>query len=95
MGKERFGKNTKTELKGLCFLEQAKENSIEKLSVTKIAARLFIQILLPTEEKAATRTLELADELVMRVPAYLLKCDISENAVATSYEALTGKTYKI
>lgn len=93
MGKEGLGCNASTPLKGLCFLEQAKENSITRLSPTEAASRIFLQILMPEDEENVARTLELTDKLVMNVPAYLFKCDISEEAVKTSFEALTGCSY--
>lgn len=94
MGKEGLGYNGCAPLKGLCFLEQAKENAIVKLSTAEAATRIFTQILLPEDEENATKTLELTDKLVTSVPAYLLKCDISQDAVSCSFEALTGKTYQ-
>ncbi len=93
MGKEGLGCNDTVALKGLCFLEQAKENSIRKLSLEEAASRIFPQILLPEDEENATKTLELTDSLITKVPAYLLKCDISEMAVKCSFEALTGEKY--
>lgn len=93
MGKEGRGYNSKAPLKGLCFLEQAKVNAIRRLSPAEAASRLFMQILLPSEAEAAGKTLELADKLITTVPAWLLSCDISEEAVAKSFEALTEKNY--
>ena len=94
MGKEGFGENTQAPLKGLCFLEQAQENSIQRLSPAEAASRIFIQILLPEDEENVTKTLELTDKLVTNIPCWLLKCTISEDAVQKSFEALTGKNYK-
>ena len=94
MGKEGLGYNTSVPLKGLCFLEQAKENSVVKLTPAEAASRIFVQILFPQDEKNAAFTLELTDKLVTEIPCYLLKCDISEKAVQKSFEALTGKVYK-
>ena len=94
MGKEGLGYNTNVPLNGLCFLEQAKENSIVKLTPAQAASRIFSQILFPEDETNAARTLELTDKLVRELPCYLLKCDISEEAVQKSFEALTGKIYK-
>ena len=91
MGKEQFGYNGVAPLKGLCFLEQAKENSIEKLSVKETVKRIFPQIMHPVEEEYATKTLELVDSLVVSTPAYLLRCDISKEAMEKSFEALTGE----
>ena len=95
MGKEGLGTNTVAPLKGLCFLEQAKENTIVRLTPAQAASRIFQQVLLPEEEDNAARTLELIDDMVSNIPCYLLKCTISEDAVKASFEALTGKAYKL
>lgn len=92
-GKEGWGGNRKAPLKGLCFLEQAKENSIRALTPAETASRLFLQILMPQQEAQAIATLELSDHLIQKTPAFLLKCDISEDAVKTSFEMLTGQSY--
>lgn len=93
MGKENWGKNTVVPLKGLCFLEQAKENSIEKLTKNQAIPYIFSQVFLPDDEDAVAKSLELIDKLVDNVPMYILKCNISEEAVQCSYEALVGKPY--
>ena len=95
MGKEGLGQKGKVPLKALCFLRQAKENKIEKLPVAKAVQLLFVQLLLPTVEDAAVKTLELADKLIASVPAYLLDCDISKEAVRVSFEKLTGEKFPV
>lgn len=90
-GKEGLGYNGKAELDGICFLEQSKTNEIEKLSSAKVAERLFTQVLLPDDAKAVAKTLEMLDSLCRNVSGYLLKCDISDEAFKTSFEAMTGK----
>lgn len=94
MGKEGLGYNGRAQLKGICFLEQAKQNEIQSLALSQSATRIFTQILLPEDEENATKTLELVDKLVTYVPSFLLKCDISEEAVKLSFEAMTGKKYQ-
>ena len=94
MGKEGRGKKGKAPLKALVFLEQAKVNEIRELKPSEASMRLFQQVLFPTEESTAEKTLELLDKLITRVPSYLLKCDISEEAVKTSFEKLTGRVYE-
>ncbi len=94
MGKENWGTNDCVVLKGLCFLEQAKTNAIRKLKPQEVNARLFTQILIPTEEECAIKTLELADKIVTEIPCYLLQCDISTEALKTSFEAMTGFSYE-
>ena len=93
MGKEGRGEKTSAPLKGLCFLQQAKENSIRRLTPSETASKLFMQILIPSEEGAAARTLELADTLIQTVPAWLLCCDISDEAVRCSFESMVGQSF--
>lgn len=89
-GKENWQKNSSVPLKGICFLEQSKENRIFRLRPEACILRLMKQVYLPSDEKAAGCTLELLDKMISTVPLYLLKCDISEEAVRVSFEALTG-----
>lgn len=93
-GKEAWGIRSSAPLCGLCFLEQAKENSIRRLTPSEVSARLFGQILLPEEEENVVSTLDLADKLIATTPAYLLKCDISKEAVKLSFEQLTGLSFE-
>lgn len=93
-GKEGRGCNEKVILKGLCFIEQAKENKISKLSLSQTTGRIFSQLLLPSDEYNAAKALELTDALITSVPAYVLECDISMLAVQTSFEAMTGKVFE-
>lgn len=92
-GKENWGEKRSALLKGLCFIEQAKENSIEKLRPSEVSSRLFQQILIPTNAEDAVATLDILDRFIAQTPAYLLKCDISEQAVETSFTALTGASF--
>ncbi len=94
MGKECWGVKASVPLKALCFLEQAKVNSIEKLTAAEVNPRVFMQILIPEEEENAAKTLELLDKMVTGIPCYLLKCDISAEAVKTSFEAMTGLSFE-
>ena len=93
-GKEGWGCKGQAPLKALCFLEQAKTNAIRRLTPAETAARLFLQILMPQQEDAVVATLDLADRLIAKTPAYLLQCDISETAVKTSFEYMTGQSYE-
>lgn len=92
-GKENRGRKGSAPLKGLCFIEQSKENSIEKITPSQATDRIFSQLLLPTERIAAEKTLELADALVCGVPAYVLYCNMEVHAMETSFYALTGKKF--
>ena len=93
-GKERLGNNTSAPLKAICILKRGKENKIYKVDPKEYFAVLLNQIYLPKNEEAARKNLELFSKLVDLVPVYVLECDISEDAVKTSFEALSGQKYK-
>ncbi|MBQ7642458.1 MAG: hypothetical protein IJS67_01005 [Clostridia bacterium] len=87
-GKEGRGYNGSAPLKAIVFIEQAKENSITRLTVSEAASNAFSQILIPTDEENAAKTLELVDKFINTLPAFLLKCDISEEAVKVCLGAI-------
>lgn len=93
-GKENWGYKGKAFLRGLCFLEQAPVNKIHRLTSAEAANRIFTQVLLPEKEEDVVATLDLLDRLVIHTPAYLLSCTISEEAVKTSFEEMTGNIYE-
>ncbi len=92
-GKERWQRNCMEPLKGICFVQRGTTNTIRKLNPEECLMMLFNQVYMPADETAVGQTLELLDLLVKNVPLYLLTCDISEEAVRCSFEALTGLPY--
>lgn len=94
-GKENWQRNCCAPLKGICFLQRATCNSIRRLEPSECLPMLFKQVHLPANPVAAGLTLELIDQLINTVPLYLLECDISEEAVRCSFEAMTGLSYSI
>lgn len=93
-GKEGWQKNRSVPLKGICIIERGLKNEIYRVNPFQYFDTLFRQIHIPRDAKAAGKTLELFDALMQAVPLYVLKCDISEEAVKCSYETLTGLSYE-
>ncbi len=93
-GKEKWNRNRKAKLGGICILRRGRENMISRRKPGEILPELVEQIFWPKQAEAAGRTLELLDSLVNLVPVYLLECDRSEDAVRRSFEALTGYRYE-
>lgn len=92
-GKERWQRNCMEPLKGICFVHRGTTNTIRKMNSEECVMMLFHQVYMPEDATAVGQTLELLDLLVKNVPLYLLTCDISEDAVRCSFEALTGLSY--
>ncbi|MBQ8731178.1 MAG: hypothetical protein IJY81_08375 [Lachnospiraceae bacterium] len=88
-GKEGCHINTKAELAGIIFIERSKENYIERLDMGASLGLLMQQVHITNT--GAALNMAVCDSLLNNVPIYRLGCDISKEAVRTSFEALTGK----
>lgn len=92
-GKEGWQCNTSAPLAAICFLERG-SNAIQEVAPLEVLESALQQVYRPACASAAGRTLELLDRLLASVPLYRLACDVSEEAVRCSFEALTGLRYE-
>ena len=53
-------------------------------------ALILQQTIRPKNEKYLGKMMEIMDQLLREVPVYRMQCDISEEAVKMSYEAMKG-----
>lgn len=91
-GKEGWHKNRDAELKGICYIKRGTECSVRRLEPSEILNWLLSQIYFPPSKML--QTLDYVERILEFVPVYELTCDISEEAVKQSFEALTGLEYK-
>lgn len=75
--------NSTSPLKAIVFLEQAPQNSIEKLPTIFALRYLLKQIRIPFDKDMTDKVYTLLNLLLYTVPCYLLKCLPDENAVMT------------
>lgn len=92
-GKEGWHRNTSAPLGGICILSQSKENAAAALPPDRAFPLLYRQIYKPRAEAAMVKTIEMLRKL-SAVPCRELACDMSEEAVKTSFEALIGTKYR-
>lgn len=92
-GKEHYQNHSSVALSGICIIHRGEKNRIRRVSAGEALGELMHQVYLPEDAAAAVKTLELLDRLFTALPLYILECTISEDAVRTSYEALTGEAY--
>ena len=95
-GKEGWQENASAPLAGIVLLSRSEPgaSSIRKADAAECLDRVLRQVYLPNDALAAADTLELLDAILSRVPLFELACDMSEDAVRVSFEALTGKPYE-
>mgnify|MGYP004731865041 CR=1 FL=1 len=93
-GKEGWGYNGSAPLAGICVLRQAPTCSIERLTPADASEIIVRQCHIPRESPVGALTvLACIDRVLADVPVWAMGCDISETAVKTSFEAMTGRSY--
>lgn len=93
-GKERWQKNRSVPLEQICLLTRSGENFIRSVDPGEHLDFLFRQTFFCDDPRVTTRTLELLDAVLKRVPVRLLGCDISREAAKCSFEAMTGRRFE-
>lgn len=86
-GKEGMGCNASVPLKALFLLERAVVPSCERAPEEYAIDRIFHQLLMPEKPEQVIQLLTMADHLIETVPAYILRCDMTEDSVAAAYNA--------
>ena len=83
--------NMKAPVKAIVFLEQAMENTIEKLNIPDAFMRLSSRCFMPLWDKVLMlKALNAAEELSHAVNCYLLKCLPDNDAVKVCYNGIYG-----
>ncbi|MCD8021179.1 MAG: hypothetical protein LUF92_16880 [Clostridiales bacterium] len=95
-GKEGWNRKQHAEMAAICFIRRSEDgiNRIRKVDPEESVSLMLRQMFHPYEAEATGLMLELFDQMIETLPLYLLECDISEDAVHCSFEALTGETYE-
>ncbi len=91
-GKERLGCNMRTPLRHICFIERAEENSCTPINAADAVNRIFNQVYMPADPKAAACTLELVNRLLSSCKLWLIRCNMDISAAETSYNAIFGRS---
>ena len=88
-GKDGINQNKKVPLAGICFLKQAKENKIRRLSPSESLKYLFAQTTYKfIEAKNLDLMLTQADKLVRMIPIFELENRPEPEAAQLSYETM-------
>ena len=92
-GKERWQKNRRLPLRGLCLLTRGPIDRIAAVTPASLLDALLSQVYLPTNGDALAKTLDLLDAVCKTTPLYRLECTPTEAAVKAAFPAMTGQSY--
>ena len=85
-GKEDCYKNKQVPLKAIFFVEQAPENSVQKMSVAESFSHLYLNnYLVPFDGEMEKKHQNTVIKLASKVPVYRLKCTVSKEAVEVAH----------
>lgn len=82
-GKTDINANEGAPLEAIVILEQFPENKITKLSEDEALFRILQEVTRPVFPEFMELTLSAVEKIIMQTPVYLLKCNISDEAVMT------------
>lgn len=87
-GKEGFYSNAVSPLHALCFLERGEKNEIHRIDAAEAVIRSASQILIPDTECGIDALFPLLEKMLTKTPSYLLRCNISDEAVTLAYTTM-------
>lgn len=90
-GKEGWSVNEGFPIAGLCFIERSLKNDIKRIGQADVIDKIFRQLRLPHEKDKMEKLLSLLDEFLDKISCYRLLCNISKEAVMTSYKGMGGE----
>lgn len=87
-GKYDYSSPEIAELAGICFLERSEENWIRKADTGKAVFNIFSQTVRKLNAERMDRLFDVLEQIFAKVPLYEFGCDISDDAVMVSYNAM-------
>ena len=90
-GKYDISANIRVPVAGICFLHQAKENTIARFSGPKAIFSLLEQTARPADAELRRQLMMLLDKLLTRVPVWQMGCNMDPQAAVVSYEAMSAE----
>lgn len=88
-GKNDLNVDTKAELKAICFIERAEENSIERINPDDAVPLIISQTVRPSSPQRMIMMCDFIDRLIADIPVYRLKCNMETDAARLSYETMS------
>lgn len=93
-GKTDQNINMKIPLGGIVILSRSDENYIKPAPTAEAVKQIYWQTVRPRKEDLMIQLLDLYEKLLINVPVFEMGCNMNEDAVRVSYEALLKKPYK-
>lgn len=93
-GKYDYSTPKIVELAGICFLQRSETNWIKKAETGKAVFNIFSQTVHKISAPRMESLFDVLEQIFAKVPIYDFGCNISDEAVLTSYNAMKPKNKK-
>lgn len=90
-GKYDYSTPQVVELAGICFLQRSENNWIKKAETSKAVFNIFSQTVRKLDAVNMEKLFDVLEQIFSKIPIYDLGCNISDEAVLTSYNAMKPK----
>jgi len=90
-GKEKYGCNSKTKVKHICFIERSETNSCEKMQDDDLVDRILNQIDVPRTPMDAIAAMQLIDRFIKSCESWKIKCNMDIEAAEIAYNTIFKK----
>lgn len=87
-GKEHFGRNMRTPLKHICFIERSGTNFVEKMNKADAVNLIFNQVYMPKDSIAVMNTMQLIDRLLSCCNLWKIHCNMELDAAKIAYDTI-------
>lgn len=87
-GKYDYSTPKLVKLAGICFLERSEKNWIKKADAGKAVFNIFAQTVRKLNAERMNNLFDVIEEIFDKVPLFEMGCNISDDAVLTSYNAM-------
>ena len=93
-GKHDISANTCAPIAGIAILVRSETNEISRFSGLDVIQRILRQVNRPRDAESRELLLELINQLILDIPIWKLKCNMSLDAAITAYEAMSHNDWR-
>lgn len=87
-GKYDYSTPKLVKLAGICFLERSEDNWIKEAETSRAVFNIFSQTIRRLSSQRMENLFDVIEEIFAKVPLFEMGCNISDEAVLTSYNAM-------
>ena len=90
IGKTDQNRNVGVLLQGICFINRAEENHINKIDTKTAIYKILNQTIRPDGADKMTQLLDVLDRVIQKSAVYEMGCNMTDDAAITAFNGMNG-----